>query len=174
MDFKDTMQLVKDDQREASLSDPRSAYFGICRQQLVSTAKAWEQHFGVAPSITSALSEFDAAMLIGMSPDEYSASMIGRSAVGKGHDFIHDGTRYQVKANRPSGRKGSFVTLVRKASNYDWDKLIWILYDPAYAIQEAWLWDVETYRAAFDLLGRLAPAHYRQGLRLFPHAVPDG
>ena len=136
--------------------------------------RSWQHHFGVAPSITSALSEFDAAMLIGMTPEEYSASMRDRSAVGKGYDFIHGGIRYQVKANRPSGRKGSFVTLVPKASNYDWDKLIWILYDPAYALQEAWLWDVNTYEAAFHLVGRLSPSHYRNGIRLFPAAEMSG
>lgn len=27
-----------------------------------------------------------------------------------------------------------------KPSNYEWDFLIWILYDRIYAIQEAWLW----------------------------------
>ena len=35
------------------------------RQKLAEAALAWERAFGVVPSITSAISEFDAAMLVG-------------------------------------------------------------------------------------------------------------
>ena len=107
------------------------------RENLVETALQWQKNFGVAPSITSAISEYDAAMLIGMSESEYSEYMQDKTAVSKGSDFVFKNIRYQVKANRPSGKKGSFVTKVPKASNYDWDKLIWILYDKNYVIQEA-------------------------------------
>ncbi|MBR6367305.1 MAG: hypothetical protein IKR89_02930 [Bacteroidaceae bacterium] len=75
--------------------------------------------------------------LIGMSESEYSEYMQDKTAVSKGSDFVFKNIRYQVKANRPSGKKGSFVTKVPKASNYDWDKLIWILYDKNYVIQES-------------------------------------
>ncbi len=136
------------------------------RQRLVEAALAWERAFGIAPSITSALSEFDAAMLIGCSAEEYSTSMCGATTVQKGHDFIFNSSRYQVKANRPSGKPGSFVTLVPKAKNYEWDFLIWLLYDPQYQIQEAWLWEVDAYKAAFDSIKRLSPSHYRKGKRL--------
>ncbi len=136
------------------------------RQKLVETALAWESAFGNAPSITSALSEFDAALLIGQSADEYSASMQGKTSVQKGFDFEFEGARYQVKANRPSGKPGSFVTLVPKAKNYEWDFLVWVLYNPHYEIEEAWLWAVSAYIAAFDSVKRLSPSHYRQGKRL--------
>jgi hypothetical protein len=136
------------------------------RQKLVETALAWESAFGNAPSITSALSEFDAALLIGQSADEYSASMQGKTSVQKGFDFEFEGARYQVKANRPSGKPGSFVTLVPKAKNYEWDFLVWVLYNPYYEIEEAWLWAVSAYIAAFDSVKRLSPSHYRQGKRL--------
>lgn len=136
------------------------------RQRLVEAALAWERTFGIAPSITSALSEFDAAMLIGCSAGEYSTSMCGATAVQKGHDFTFNNARYQVKANRPSGKPGSFVTLVPKSKNYEWDFLIWLLYDPQYQIREAWLWEVGAYTAAFDSVKRLSPSHYRKGKRL--------
>ena len=74
--------------------------------------------------------------------------------------------RYQVKANRPSGKPGSFVTWVPKAHNFEWDFLIWILYNKEYEIQEAWLWDVVAYRQAFEPIKRLSPKHYRDGKRL--------
>ena len=99
------------------------------RGKLVDIALEWQDRFGVAPSITSAISEYDAAMLIGMSQNEYSEYMKDKTAVSKGADFVYKNTRYQVKANRPSGKKGSRVTMVPKASNYEWDKLIWILYE---------------------------------------------
>ena len=132
------------------------------RNKLVDTALQWQERFGVAPSITSAISEYDAALLVGMTENEYSDYMQDKTAVSKGADFIFNKTRYQVKANRPSGKKGSFVTMVPKATNYEWDKLIWILYDKNYVMQEAWEWCVKDYQAAFDGIKRLSPNHYRK------------
>jgi hypothetical protein len=136
------------------------------RQQLVQTVIAWERAFGNAPSITSALSEYDAAHLLGCATEDYSALMQGMTSVQQGYDFVFNGKKYQVKGNRPSGKPGSFVTLVPKATNYNWDCLVWILYNPQYEIQEAWSWEVADYKTAFDSVKRLSPAHYRQGKRL--------
>jgi hypothetical protein len=138
------------------------------RSRLVAVALEWQRRFGVAPRITDAISEIDAAMMIGTTPDEYSLDCENRTAVTRGFDFTHDCCRYQIKANRPSGRRGSPVTLVRKANNYDWDKLIWILYDQGYGIQEAWEWTVQEYRRRFESVSRLSPDHMRQGKRIFP------
>lgn len=137
------------------------------RNKLVDTALQWQERFGVAPSITSAISEYDAALLVGMTENEYSDYMQDKTAVSKGADFIFNKTRYQVKANRPSGKKGSFVTMVPKATNYEWDKLIWILYDKNYVMQEAWEWCVKDYQAAFDGIKRLSPKDYREGKCLY-------
>ena len=137
------------------------------RNKLVDTALQWQERFGVAPSITSAISEYDAALLVGMTENEYSDYMQDKTAVSKGADFIFNKTRYQVKANRPSGKKGSFVTMVPKATNYEWDKLIWILYDKNYVMQEAWERCVKDYQAAFDGIKRLSPNHYRKGKCLY-------
>lgn len=133
------------------------------RQQLVSTALEWQERFGVAPAITSVLSEYDAAILVGCPEEDYSRFIQGRTAVCRGTDFIHDGKRYQVKACRPSGKRGSRVTWVPKAKNYKWDYLIWIHYTTDYEIHEAWLWSVGDYRQAFDCVTRLSPDHMRRG-----------
>ena len=70
-----------------------------------------------------------------------------RTAVTKGFDFFYNEIRYQVTANRPSGKKGSKVTLVKqkteKKGPFGWDRLIWILYDGSYEIQEAWEFSAE-------------------------------
>lgn len=139
----------------------------ILRDKLVDIALQWQVHFGVAPSITSSISEYDAAMLVGMSEKEYSDYMKDKTAVAKGTDFIYENIKYQVKANRPSGKKGSFVTMVPKVTNYDWDRLIWILYDKNYVMQEAWEWHVEDYRLAFENKKRLSPKDYRKGHCLY-------
>jgi hypothetical protein len=76
----------------------------------------------------------------GHTDESYGKTCVGRTAVTRGCDFIFNGLRYQIKANRPSGKPGSFVTLVGKASNYDWDRLIWLLYDRYFVLQEAWEW----------------------------------
>ena len=68
--------------------------------------------------------------------------MQDKTAVAKGADFECRKIRYQVKANRPSGKPGSRVTMVPKATNYDWDRLIWILYDEKFNMLEAWEWEV--------------------------------
>jgi hypothetical protein len=83
------------------------------RTQLVEASLEWEKYLGVAPSVTSAISELDASGLVGMKEDEYRASNAGtnRTAVTRGTDFIFNGVRYQVTANRPSGkiRIGSYM-----------------------------------------------------------------
>lgn len=136
------------------------------REQLVRTALEWESRFGVAPSITSTLSEYDAAQLVGHTDDSFATDCVGRTAVTRGSDFTYLGKRYQVKACRPSGKPGSNITKVPKASNYDWDLLIWVLYDRHYRVLEAWQWDVDTYRAAFDAVARLSPEMMRAGVAL--------
>jgi len=136
------------------------------RNELVTLALEWQNKFGVAPAITSTLSEYDAAILVGMNENEYSIFMQSQTAVQKGYDFIFNEVRYQVKGNRPSGKLGSKVTMVPKASNYNWDILVWILYNKEYEIQEAWSWSVGAYKAAFHEIKRLSPAHYRGGQNL--------
>lgn len=120
----------------------------------------------MAPSITSVLSEYDAAQLVGHSDDSFAADCVGRTAVTRGSDFTYLGKRYQVKACRPSGKPGSTITKLPKATNYDWDVLIWVLYDRHYRVLEAWQWDVGSYRASFDAVVRLSPAMMRAGVPL--------
>ena len=140
------------------------------RDRLVSITLEWEEQYGVAPRTTSAISEYDAAMLVGFPEREYSRFMQGKTAVAKGSDFEYSGIRYQVKANRPSGKPGSRVTLVANAAKtarkHEWDRLVWILYDKNYQMQEAWQWDAEPYRQAFSENQRLSPEHYRKGVKL--------
>jgi hypothetical protein len=97
------------------------------RRELVKAALKWQKKYGVGPSITSSLSEYDAAKIVGMTDKEYSAFMITpnsegrrRSGVSRGYDFEFKGKKYQIKGSRPSGLNGSKVTWVRKAANYNW------------------------------------------------------
>ena len=136
------------------------------RNKLVETALEWQKLYGVAPHITTAISEYDAAMLVGSTEKEYSEYMQNQTAVSKGSDFVYNNLRYQIKANRPSGKPGSKVTLVPKAKNYEWDILIWLLYDKYYVLQEAWQWEVNTYIESFHEKKRLSPNDYRQGKSL--------
>lgn len=133
------------------------------RNRLVATALEWERVFGVAPSITSAVSEYDAARLVGHTDETYGLACAERTAVSRGCDFIYNALRYQVKACRPSGKPGSKVTKVPEARNYDWDYLIWVLYDKNFVVQEAWQWEVAEYQAAFEGRSRLSPNDMRNG-----------
>ena len=127
------------------------------RSRLVAVALEWERGFGVAPQITNAVSEYDAALLVGHSDTSFSQNCIGRTAVSRGADFSCNGLRYQVKANRPSGKPGSPVTKVGKASNYEWDRLIWLLYDRHYVLQEAWEWACSAQAGSINLTGFRSP-----------------
>ena len=136
------------------------------RDELVKLSLEWQKLYGVAPHITTVISEYDAAMLLGMPEEEYSFYMQDKTAVSKGCDFEYNGKRYQIKANRPSGKPGSKVTKVAKASNYDWDYLIWVLYNKEYIMQEAWVWGREEYIKEFDTKKRISPDDYRRGTKL--------
>lgn len=96
------------------------------RTQLIKLTLEWEKQVGVAPHITSAISEYDAMKLMGMSEEQIILDAKDKTSVQKGADFIYKNIRYQIKANRPSFKKNSPVTITAKAKNYEWDKLIWI------------------------------------------------
>jgi hypothetical protein len=140
------------------------------REQLVRAALEWGDYFGVAPSITTAISELDAALLVGMDEEDYCLSGRGRTAVTRDTDFIFKGIRYQVTANRPSGLPGSRVTWVKQKTEkkrpFGWDRLVWILYDRVYVVQESWEFTVDEYRSKFAVATRLGPDHMRQGRKL--------
>ena len=124
------------------------------RDQLVQTVLRWEERFGFFPGqagITAAVSEYDAAMkFFGLNEDEYIATIPGRTAVGRGYDFIFKNKRIQVKANRPSRRPSSAVWNVGPKVNTDgWEILIYILYNEDYEIQEAYRFDSATYERLF-------------------------
>jgi len=136
------------------------------RESLIQIALAWQHLYGVAPSITNTLSEYDAAKLLGMSDQEYANYMSDKTAVSRGHDFIYNDIRYQIKAHRPSGKKGSQITNAGKANNYDWDILIWIRYNKEYEIQEAWSWNRDIYILNFDNVKRISPDDMRKGTKL--------
>lgn len=137
------------------------------RERLVQIALEWEARFGVAPAVTCAISELDAALLVGCDERAFAGQRRARTAVTAGFDFEHGGRRYQVKANRPSGKPGSTVTLVGKAKPDGWDRLVWILYDPAYRIVEAWEWERAAYVDAFQARERVRPADMRRGACLY-------
>jgi len=136
------------------------------REQLIKLCLDWEKLLGVAPHITGAISEFDAMKLIGMSEKEILDESKDKTSRQKGHDFIHNDVKYQVKANRPSYRKNSPVTITAKAKNYDFDKLIWILYNQEFVIQEAYEWNVNEYKEKCEFLKQVRPVHLRQGKRV--------
>ena len=136
------------------------------RNLLIQVALEWERRFSVAPRITADIAEYDAAKLVNTSLRIGVGRKSEDTAVTKGCDFCIGAERYQVKCNRPSGKPGSTVTLVGKVSNFDWDRLIWILYDRRYVIQEAWMFKVDQYKRLFELKKRLCPQDMRKGLRL--------
>jgi hypothetical protein len=125
------------------------------RQQLVEVALQWERSYSVLPRVGDALSEFDAAMFVGHTPETFSKEMVGTTAVQKGFDFRWESTRYQVKHNRPSGKKGSKVTNSGKVTtNFEWDVLVYILYNERFELQEVWQWEIDAYQKAFGLTGQ--------------------
>lgn len=136
------------------------------RDLLVKISLEWEKRFAVAPRITADIAEYDAARLVGTSLRVGRGRKESDTAVMKGVDFWKGEQRYQVKSNRPSGKPGSKVTLVGKSSNFDWDKLVWILYDREYKIEEAWEFTRDEYRKLFESKNRISPEDMRLGSRL--------
>lgn len=129
------------------------------RKELIEIALKWQERYGVAPAITTSVSEYDAAIMVGMKEEQYSIFMQDKTAVNRGHDFIFNDIKYQIKANRPSGKPGSKITNAGKAKNYEWDVLIWIRYDMNFNIEE----DRKAYISAFDKQKRISPSDMRNG-----------
>jgi hypothetical protein len=138
------------------------------RDRLVSTALEWQHRYGNAPAVTGALGEYDAAMLVGCNEREYRTQMQTRSVVAPDYDFEHQGRRYQVKATRPSGRRGSEVTKVPRPGDHGWDFFLWLNYDERYDLKEAWRWRMSRFRSRLGHKTRLSPSDLRQGTQLYP------
>ena len=138
------------------------------RDLLVQISLEWERRFAVAPQITASIAEYDAAKLVGTSLRIGKGRKESDTAVTKGVDFRKGNIFYQVKSNRPSGKPGSKVTLVGKATSFDWHKLVWILYDQEYNIEEAWEFTRNKYRQLFELKKRISPEDMRKGTKLYP------
>ena len=136
------------------------------RELLVQISLEWERRFAVAPQITASIAEYDAAKLVGSSLRIGEGRKRSDTAVIKGVDFRKGNILYQVKSNRPSGKPGSKVALVGKPRNYNWDKLVWILYDLEYRIEEAWEFTRNEYRQIFESKKRISPEDMRKGTRL--------
>jgi hypothetical protein len=140
------------------------------RDQLVQITLKWEEVFGFFPGqagITAAISEFDAAIKLGYSVLEYANSVKGRSPVGRGHDFVFNGKKVQVKANRPSGKPGSAVwNAGPKVDSAGWDILIYILYDKDYVVQECYQFDRDLYDRLFIDKKSLRLEDMRKGVKL--------
>ena len=102
------------------------------REKLTEIALQWQANYGVAPSITSAISEYDAAKLVGMSEREYSDYMKVKTAVSKGADFIcntfkTDQRRIEFKREKISSEgeylaKKRYVCHVRDNEGLECDK----------------------------------------------------
>jgi len=150
------------------------------KDKLVKLALEWEDKFGVAPRITASISEYDAAMVTGMTEDEYSQEMQDKTAVGEGYDFEYNKLKYQVKGSRPSKKREKEhpkdpVTKVGKAAieykdvSKPWDKLIWVLYDKKFEPQGAWEWDFDDYKREITPLEYVRPGHMKRGKQIiFP------
>lgn len=136
------------------------------RERLVEVSLEWQNEMGVSPSITSTISEYDASVLVGCPYEEYCLDGVEKTAVRKGYDFVYNNIRYQVKACRPSGKKGSKITRIPKVTNYEWDFLICIIYDVQYNIVEAWKWNVDDYKKELDSKTRISIQDIREGVKL--------
>jgi len=134
-------------------------------QRLIDIALEWEEKYSIAPNITTAISEYDAARCVGMSDREYAAAMIGRTAASEGYDFRYEGNRYQVKGRRP-GKPGRRVVRVPKAHNYYWDYLVFVLYDWEYDVLGIWQWTRRNYKKKIEPLERVTVTNMREGKRL--------
>ena len=141
------------------------------RKKLVSVALLWQKEMGVAPAITPAIAEYDAARLIGCDYKGYCQDGLGKSAVRKGFDFKFQKKRFQVKASRPAQDTASCkVTKIGKPKNYNWDVLIWVLYNSKWDLVEAWMWGRRAFRKRYEDVEHIRPKHLKQspGQQIFP------
>lgn len=148
------------------------------RDKLVSIVLEWEREFGCFPGqagVTAAVSEYDAAILLGCSEADYAGCLKKRTAVSKHYDFeTADGRKVQVKANRPSGKPGSKVwNAGPKVDSSGWDLLVYILYDPNYNREEAWKFTGEEYERLFGNKKTLTLVDMRQGTSLTPDPLEN-
>ena len=132
----------------------------MLREKLIDIALKWEEEYYVAPSITCAISEYDAkkAAVKQLKKEKKKVNVIeeqNKTAVTRGHDFILEveghQVKYQVKGSRPSdnNKKVTKVSPARVDNSKHWDILIWVLYDQNYTIQKIVSWTYKKYKKKF-------------------------
>jgi hypothetical protein len=83
----------------------------------------------------SRLAEIDVALTLGMS-DEALRTMNGSAATNQpGHDLLHDGIRYQVKARR-HGRRGNEAWVFQFRHNRHFDYAVFVMYSARLDVSE--------------------------------------
>jgi hypothetical protein len=138
--------------------------FEPLRDRLCGVASKWQEKYRVSPSIMSAISEYDAARIIGMSEEEYAGRERG---ITSGFNFIYNDRRYRVlgRRERRSERPESIV-IRERPRHYKWDYFIWILYNESYVIREVRLWEVASYEEYFEQKDRMSLRDMRLGENL--------
>jgi hypothetical protein len=141
------------DEELADLSEEDSHYgqqmnVESLRDRLCEVASKWEEKYRARLSIISAIAEFDAARIIGLSEEEYvERERGGRFSSG----FIFREMRYRVMGTQRKelGERPGSTVIHKKPTNYDWDYLIWIRYNKLFVIEEVWRWNVVAYKEYF-------------------------
>lgn len=118
--------------------------------RLIKCSIEFENQTGIVPAVSSALSEIDAMIGIGMSEKDIFGYKIKQKTRQKGHDFEYRGLKYQVKVDRESIKEG-FGPGKNKHNSLisprgEWDVLIWIEYDCDYKIISAYKWTKKDFK----------------------------
>ena len=136
------------------------------RTTLVALVPEWEKRYGVAPFITAAVSEYDAARLVGHTPETFFAGLRGSHGSYSRHGLLLQ--RSSVSDQSLSAqRKTRFVHyLGAKSNELRMGSTGLASVCGEFQLLEAWEWYVADYQSSFDTIKRLSPAHMRTGRRL--------
>jgi hypothetical protein len=138
----------------------------LLRDRLVETAIEWQEKYGVSPRvspiITPAIAEYDAARIIGISEEEYAELERDRHLA---FNFIYKGKRYRTRGSRQKSlsERPEGTVIYEKPKDFEWDCFIFILYRKSYVIEEAWLWEVASYKEFFYQNDKMSFSDMRQG-----------
>ncbi|MBF0180503.1 MAG: hypothetical protein HQM03_10825 [Magnetococcales bacterium] len=158
----------KEEEQEA-LQDPVVIAPGNqLRNDLLVVGRRWQEQFGMTPINYAVIAVYDAAMLVGMTEEQFAEYMQERVlSVGREADFVFERKRYLVKAYRQTDTGGgNRVRYVPKAQHMQWDLLVMILYDAELIVMGAWRMTWDEYIAHCDNKEKLTLEDYQKGERI--------
>ncbi|MEO5330417.1 MAG: hypothetical protein H7839_00210 [Magnetococcus sp. YQC-5] len=165
---QETSKIEEEEEEIEIIKDLPDIQNNRIRDNLVSVALEWQDKYGVSPVNLNVIAGWDAAILAGMSDEDYASYQMERKYQSlREVDFVYHRQKILVKAFRQIIPLEFGMKYVSKPLQTEWNLIIFILYDSYYSIIGAWQMSHEEYMLKLGDQEKLTPEDYQKGKKIY-------